>query len=204
MIEVEIRGKIENFDNTIKKFRKKAKFIKEKKRISFVYFRGQVNRDVREIRDDPVDLRARITNKQAELVLKYGQWGTEENRQEIVIPIKLENFEDSINFLKYLGWHTGVITLSDTFVFDYKGIEFSLVKNKIYDYFEAEILINKKGKIEESKKKILNAIKELNLKVIDEEEFMDFLNSLNNEKNLQFDFQKQSFKKIKKRFNEYF
>ncbi len=52
MHEVEIRGPIEDFDEILTFFNKEAKFIGEK---------------------DPRDLRLRVTNKKAELVIKYGQ-----------------------------------------------------------------------------------------------------------------------------------
>lgn len=87
MIEVEVRGKIEDFEKSIGKFRKFAKFIKEKNRFSLVYTRNEVPEDAREILEEKVDLRLRITNGEAEIALKYGSWGAEESREEIIIPI---------------------------------------------------------------------------------------------------------------------
>jgi len=98
MIEVEVRGKIEDdFDKVLDLFNQKAKFIEEKDRFSLIYFRHEVVKDVREIRDEKVDLRLRVTNKNAELTLNYGIWGGNDVRKEISIPILLDKFSDFVN-----------------------------------------------------------------------------------------------------------
>ncbi len=204
-IEVEVRGKLEgDFDKIISIFKEKAKFIKEKDRFSLIYSRRVLSKDVREIREDPLDLRLRITNKIPEMMLKFGRWGTRDQRHEISLPVSLENFEEAVDFLRYLDWNCGVITTTKTFVFDYKEIEFALVKNEIYNYFEAEMMVKDKSETEKARKTILSIIKEFGLKIIDEEEFINMLNKMNNAPGMQFDFKKQSFKEIKERFKEFF
>jgi adenylate cyclase class IV len=205
MIEVEIRGEIVEFDKLLKNFRSKAKFVKEKNRLSLIYCRYGLDKDInsKEVKEDPVDLRLRITNKQAEMILKYGRWGAEEQRHEISIPISLEQFEEAADFLKYLGWDKGIVTSTDTLVFNYKEIEFALVKTNSYNYFEAEILAKSKEDVEKAKSKIINTLKELNLKPMTEEEMTKNIDKMN-KSSTQFDFRKEDFSKIKKAFPNFF
>jgi adenylate cyclase class IV len=206
MFEVEIRGRLKNFEDTLKKFKSKAKFIEEKDRFSLVYFRNtfQHEGDVREVKDDPVDLRVRVTNKKAEIIMKYGKWGGSDKRKEISIPISLDKFEDSVDLLKCLDWYKGVVIATKTFVFDYKGIEFALVKNKDYNYFEAEKLAKSNQDLDKISQQIKEVCREFNLEPFDEEDFMDQINKINNSKENQFDFSKQDFRTIKSKFGEFF
>ena len=203
MIEVEVRGKIKDFENISTEFKRKAKFIKEKKRLSFIYFRDFVE-DARDVKEEKIDLRARITNKKAEIVMKYGAWGGSDSRKEISLPIELEKFEEAIDFLNCLDWNKGVIIATETFVFDYNGIEFALVKNKHFSYFEAEKMVKDKEEINKTNKEILESCKEFKLEPFTEGEFMEQINTLNNIKENQFDFSKQDFSIFKEKFKEYF
>ncbi len=203
MIEVEVRGKIKDFESVLKEFQKKAKFIQKKNRSSFVYFKEFV-KDARDVKEEKIDLRARITNKKAELVIKYGAWGGSDSRKEIFLPIEPKNFEEALDFLKHLGWDKGIIIATETSVFKYNEIEFALVKNKNFNYFEAEKIIKDKKDVNKTNKEILEFCKEFNLKPFTENEFMEQINTLNNIKENQFDFSKQDFSAIKKKFKEYF
>jgi adenylate cyclase class IV len=206
MIEVEVRGRIKDFDKTLAEFKSKAKFIQEKDRCSLVYLRNtfDINRDVRELKDDPVDLRVRITNKKSEIVMKYGKWGGSDRRKEISIPIDSKKFGDAVDLLKCLDWYSGVIMATKTFVFDYNGIEFALVKNKDYNYFEAEKLVEDSADSVKIQKEIKEVCKSLGLEVFDEEDFIDQINKINNNPENQFDFSKQEFSDFKKKFEEFF
>lgn len=203
MIEVEVRGKINEFENTLKEFREKAIFIQRKDRLSFVYFREFIE-DARMIKEEKVDLRARITNKKAEIIIKYGKWGGSDSRKEISVPIELKNFDDAIDLLKHLGWNKGVVIATETFVFDYNGIEFALVKNKSFNYFEAEKIIKDKKEINKTNKEIFELCKEFKLKPFTEDEFMEQINTLNNIKENKFDFNKNDFSILKEKHKEYF
>lgn len=202
-IEVEVRGGIKNFEETLASFRAKAKFVKEKDRFSMIYMRKHV-KDLNEIKDDPVDLRIRVTDKKAEIIMKYGQWGSSDERHEISIPIKLEDFDEAIQLFKYLGWDKGQFLPTKTYVFDYKGIEFALVDCEHYDYFEAEKIVGSKDEIEKAKREIEDACKELKLEIFKEEEFMEILNNMINVQSTLFDLSKQDFSEIKQKFKEFF
>ena len=204
--EVEFIGSLikEKFTELKHIFEKEGTFKKQKERLSFMYFRDKIPKDMEEIKDEPVDLRFRITNKEPEIVLKYGTFSGSHARREISLPLKADEPEKYIEFLSLLGWNICVTYATKTLVYMYKGIEFSLVEIKDYGYnFEAEILTNK-DKAGEAKKKISQELVQLELKPFDETGLNKQCNAINNQKDLQFDFSKQSFKEIKSKFKEFF
>ena len=206
MIEVELRGRItKGLQETLKEFGKEAKFLKEKDRFSLIYWRDEVTDDARDVKDDPVDIRIKVTNrKEAEITMKYGKWGVEEKRHEISIPIPLDKVSEAVDFLKYLGWKHGVVMATKTFSYGFKGVEFALVKAGKETYFEAEKVVENEGQAERAREKILDACAHFNLKIFSEEEFLDLVNSFNNAPGAKFNFDKDNFKDIKERFKEFF
>ena len=118
-IEVEVRGKIEgDFDKTLSLFKKKSKFIEEKDRFTLTFFNHGFVKDVREILNDPIDLRLRVTNKKAEIILKHGRFGGTDQRKEFSIPISLDKFDEAVEMFGLLGWNIGITFATKTFVFD--------------------------------------------------------------------------------------
>jgi len=203
MYEIELRGKINDFEKTFSFFKKNAKFLEEKNRFSLIYF-PKDTLNLREMEDDPRDLRLRVTNKKAELIIKYGQWGVKDSRREISIPIELSKFDDLAELLHYLGWSFGSMLATKTYVFVYKGIEFALVKNKFVNYFEAEKVIAKKEKSEEVMAEIEELCKSLGLTVFSKEEYYKAMDKINRAPGNTFDFRKQNFADIKKSYLEFF
>ncbi len=206
MIEVEARGEIKtDFNELIDKFKKIAEFKGVKERISFVYIRKGIDIDVREVLDDLVDLRLRVTNKKAEIIMKYGKWSGSDSREEYSVPIDLKDFESTINLFKCLDWNKGIIAITKTYVFDYKGIEFALVKYHDKEhYFEAEKMVENKKDIKKEEKFIKAECEKLGLIIFTGEEFMDYINYLNKNRNYKFDFKKQDFSYWKEKFKDYF
>jgi len=205
-IEVEMMGGINtNKFNSLKDFfDKNAKFKKKKERLTLMYFRDKIPLDIKEIKDEPVDLRFRVTNKQPEVVLKYGIFSGENARKEITLPLKPEEVENQIEFLKLLGWYVVVVYAVKTYVYDYNNIEFALVDIKDYGYnFEAEIMCVE-GEIENSKESLKKELDILGLKPFDSEGLDNQCNAINNNKNLQFNLNDTEFRLIKKRFKEFF
>jgi hypothetical protein len=204
-IEVEVRGKIVNFERTLEFFYNSAKFIEEKDRISFIYFReGKDVLNVKGVRDDPVDLKLRVTNKKAEMVMKYGRWGAEENRKEFLFPLELSKFSDVLEFFKNLDWFHGVIMDTKTFLFEYQGVEFALVRSGDVCYFEAEILVDEESEVGMAKTKILKVCSEAKLKLFEDEEFMVMMNGFNSREDRLFDMRVDSFEEIRDRFAGFF
>jgi len=204
-IEVEVRGKIKDFEGTLKSFYEKAEFIEEKDRISFIYFRaGSDGEDVNNVREDPVDLKLRVTNKQAEIVMKYGRWGAEESRKEFLFPIELEKFESALEFFKCLDWSKGVLMDTKTYLFNYNGVEFALVKSGDISYFEAEILVKTQNEVSDAIEKIKKVCFDVGLEIFEEKDFIDMMNRLNKRENRIFDMRKDNFENIKNKFREFF
>jgi len=205
-MEIEYIGKIskEKFEELKEKFGAEGKAKKNKQRISFMYFRDKIPADLEEIKDEDTDLRLRVTDVKPEVIVKKGLFTGSHARKETSIEFPIEKIEDYVDFLSSLGWNLGVIYATETFVFEYKGIEFSLVEIKDYGYnFEAEILTNEENEIK-AREKILEELKKLGLEAFDEKGLNKQCNNINNRKELQFDFSKQSFNQVRERFEEYF
>ena len=130
--------------------------------------------------------------------------GGHDARKEILIPIALEDFEKAVDFLKCLGWKCGVTMATKTYVFDYNGIEFALVSTEGLNYFEAEKLISKKSDNKKTLKEIQQACQDFEFQEFTSQQFVEELNKLNNRPGAKFDFEKQSFSEIKKRYKEFF
>ena len=180
-----------------------GKPIKTKRRISFMYFKNGIPSEFSQAEDDRVDLRLRITNGEPELILKQGSFTASHSRKETSIHFKLSEIQTYIDLLAGLGWKIVVAYGAETSVYTYNGMEFSLIKIKDYGYnFEAEILTSE-DKVAEAKQKIETELSKLELKPFHEQELNKQCNAINNKKELQFDFSKQSFKDIKGGFKEF-
>jgi adenylate cyclase class IV len=205
-IEVEYIGKIDqtDFSRLKQKFLSEGKFKKDKKRISFMYFRGGIPKEISEISNEQTDLRIRFTNKQPELIVKTGSFTGTHARKEISINFLLGDFQKYVDLLSSLDWKIGVIYATETNVYEFKGIEFSLVNIKDYGFnFEAEILTSQSGE-KEAKKKIELVLKELGLNPFDKKGLDNQCNTINNRTELQFNFSKQKTEDFIKRFREFF
>jgi len=205
-IEVEFIGAISKvkFLELKKKFEKDGVFKKRKERISFMYFRDKIPKDLSEIKNEDTDLRLRITNKEPEIIIKKGLFTGAHSRKEISIRFPMEEMQKYIDFLSALNWDIGVIYAVETFVYEYQGIEFSLVDIEDYGYnFEAEILTNTKDE-PMARKKIEAVLGELKLKPFDKNGLDKQCNEINNREGLRFDFSKQKIEKLRERFPKFF
>lgn len=151
-----------------------------------------------------IDLKLRITNKKTELVLKYGKWSGNDARKEFLFPIDSSKFEEVIEFLFILGFYYGVLQATKSYLYMYKGVEIVLVNvPKFGYYFEAEVTTNQNS-IKRTDQKITSVCKGLNLIVFDDKGLRKLLQDLNDRPGFRFNFKKQKFPDIKKRFRDYF
>jgi adenylate cyclase class IV len=203
-VEVEHRGLLteKKFTKLNKFLKKNGKFLGEKDRFSVIYSpRGKET--LRVIRS-PIDLKIRITNKKTELVLKYGRWSGNDARKEFLFPIDSRKFEEMTEFLMILGYYYGVLQATKTYCYLYKGIDFAIVKVPGWGYyFEAEIATNPES-IKKANEKIILVCKEFGLNVLGDKDFCNLCKNLNDRPGFRFNFKKQSFSDIKKRFIDYF
>ena len=204
-VEVEHRGRL-----TEKKFielkgflKRKSRFIGIKNRFSVIYSPSR-EKEVFKLNRSPIDLKVRITDKKAELVLKYGKWSGNDARKEFLFPIDSKKFGEMIEFLLILGFYYGVLQATKTYLYLYKGIELALVEVPNWGYyFEAEI-VTKPGNVRKANEKITKECEKLSISVLGDQDFCKLLKSLNDRPGYRFNFKKQEFSDIKKRFSSYF
>ncbi len=202
-VEVEHRGYLteEKHKELNNFFRKNGKFLGKKNRFSVIFW---PEKTLESCKRNPIDLKVRITNKKAELVLKYGKWSGNDARKEFLFPIDSKKFEEMIEFLQILGFYYGVLQATRTYVYRHKGIEFALVKVPEWGYyFEAEIsTVPERAK--KANAKIVKECQRLGIRAVGDKDFCKLLESLNARPGFRFNLKKQKFSEIKKRFNEYF
>lgn len=203
-IEVEHRGSLtqEKFKKLNNFLKKNGKFLEEKDRFSIIY--SPRGKETFGLGRSLVDLKLRITNKKTELVLKYGKWSGNDSRKEFLFPIESRKFEEAVEFLFILGFYYGVLQATKSYLYIYKGVEIVLVKVPRFGYyFEAEIMSDPDS-INIADQKIMSVCKELNISVFDNKGIRRLLQNLNDRPGFRFNFKKQKFSDIKKRFIEYF
>ncbi|MBL7156389.1 MAG: hypothetical protein ISS87_02240 [Candidatus Pacebacteria bacterium] len=204
-VEVEHRGYLaeRKFNESNKFLKKNGKYLDKQDRFSVIYSPSR-GKETFKLNRSPIDLKVRITNKKAELVLKYGRWSGNDARKEFLFPIDSKKFEEMIEFLLILDFYYGVLQATKTYLYLYKGIEFALVKVPGWGYyFEAEIVVNR-NLIAKANKKIMLVCRKIGLKVLNDKDFCKLLEDLNNRPGYRFNFKKQKFSDIKKRFISYF
>ena len=140
------------------------------------------------------DIRVRVTNGIPEIVVKLGSCGGSESRRELLFKGKKEEFETLVEIFGQLGFIKGTLAKRDAIIYDYKGIEFALVKTPgQHYYFEAEKMAHSKADFKKVENKIRKVCKELRLKVISKDGFFKFIEELNKTDNQIFEF--KDFKK---------
>ncbi len=204
-VEVEHRGRLSESEFMRNKsfFDKEGSFLGKNDRFSIIYSQNK-EEETENLSHSPIDLKLRITNKNEELVMKYGDWSANDARREFCFTLEKGKFEEMIDFLKILGHYHGVLQATKTHLYRYKEVDFYLVEVPGWGYyFEAEILTDP-SYIKEANKKIREVCEELEMKILGHQDFCKLLKSLNERPGYRFNFKKQSFSEIKKRFAEFF
>ena len=181
-IEVEIRGPLtkDEFDKLNTFLLNNGSFKEKKERVLIDYSSGMENRTK--------DIRIRETNGVPEIVLKLGSWGGTESREEVLIKTESNKFESLVKVFGELGFEKGVLCVRNSLVYDYKGIEFALVEVPNHSiFFEAEI-VSTQADSEEAERSIKQVCDKLNLKVFTKDDFFEYVNKLNKEANINFDY----------------
>lgn len=196
-IEVEIRGPLTKAGYLkLEKFLKKnGHFVQKKDRILIDYSSENI-----ESRNN--DIRLRVTNKIPEIVIKRGKLGGSDQRQEISVLTKKNNFDNLVKIFAILGFKKGILCVRNGNIYEYKGIEFSIVEvpNHSY-YFEVEKLIRSDKNKNIVKLELIKMCKKLNLKVFSDKGLFLYLRKLNNEANEVFDYKNYKDDYFKRRFD---
>lgn len=203
-IEVEHRGLLteKQFKELNIFLKKNGKLLGVKDRFSVIY--SPPGKKSFKLHRSPIDLKLRITNKKTELVLKYGKWSGNDARKEFSFPIDSKKFEEAVEFLQALGFYYGVLQATKTYFYLYQDVELAAVKVPGWGYyFEAEIIASRNS-VKKANRKIVSVCQELNLNVLNDKDFCKLLKDLNARPGFRFNFEKQKFLVIKKRFANYF
>src|SRR3989338_5024919 len=134
-IEVEVRSFLskEEYDRLLRFFQKEARFTSEEEQET-LYF------------DGPQDLRIQKTDKSAKVWLKKGKMH-DDYREEIEVPVAIEQFEHLKSLFLALGHAVSIIWLRKRISFDWEGITICLDDTKGYGrVIELEIMSNEVDK----------------------------------------------------------
>ncbi len=178
-IEVEIRGPLNQ-----KQYEEITKHLKD-----FFVDKGRFNRYVidfttPELYKQNLDVRARVTNGQTELVVKVGEWGTNIRQENIV---KCENFKSLVNILSVMVAKKGIAyhRVSERFEKDDMEIALIIVPGHSM-FYEAEICTDAEGALE-AEARLVEWAKSLGLEVWQKEGFLAYVDILNKEANDKID-----------------
>lgn len=203
--EIEQRGRLskEKHDELAKFFSENGKTLEKKHRISLIWCTAKNN--IAEVKDEEIDLRLRVTNGEGEVVLKHGKWGGKDARKEFSFKVEnIEKFWDYLEFVRILGYQKFLLTETIKEDFLYKGIDFSLVEIPEWGYyFEAEILAEK-NEIDQANHKIETIVGEVGLEIINEADYHELLDSINNRPGGRLEMTDETVEKIKPKFAKYF
>ena len=128
-----------------------------------------------------VDIRLRSTNGFCEIMLKRK---TETAREEISLELNHNNLENAKEVMKELGCTTAVWMHRLKEIYDYGGIEWSLVIcPENIRYYEAEIEVTSEDDISEAEAKIKQEAHKLGLEVLDDDATRELISELNTKAN---------------------
>ncbi len=198
-IEIEVRGPLskEKFESLVDLFEKDGKKTAEKDRILIDYstfLEGGVENRKK-------DIRLRVTNGVPEIIVKIGEWGGTDQRKELAVFTKPGSFDTLVEIFAMLGFSKGVLCVRKSKVYEYKGIEFALVEVPGHSYyFEAEKMAGENDDVNKITEEIKQVCKDLNLEMFDQQQFFDYINTLNKEANEIFDYQTYTPNYFKNRF----
>lgn len=185
--EVEVRGPLtkEKFAQLEQFLQSNGTFEHKSKRLSVCY--TILRPEDTEVSSD-LDIRARITDEEPELVIKVGKWKGSDMRKEVSVQVRRGEFANLIAVCATLGYTEAIVSESLTVVYQYQGVEFSLVNKSDHSYFfEAEILVEANADKEKVQKSIQNLCHQLGLSLFTDEQFFDYIKLLNKEVNIHFD-----------------
>ena len=188
MIEVEMRGPL-----TKEQYQELKKFLQNQENSDHkITFKGKKERlmvcctGIEELKTNPnaKDLRAKITNGKAELSLKKGNWAAEDQREEVSVYLKQDQFLNLLTAFRLLD-HQRVIWAqrnSERYMID--EIELAIIEVPGHSiFFEVEIEVESKDQIEPARQKMINLCQKLNLSFYTDEEWYQTVEQLDKEAN---------------------
>ena len=171
------------------------------RRLSVMFF-GKVE-------NEQVDIRVRITNGDAEVVVKRGRFGAH-NRTEKSVPIKTNQFLEFVRFFVACGFtqtqHPGYIPkVAERFTHDFsdgKGTVLSLVRAGSIVYLEVERM-STILQVPVNKQKVLKHLQDLKLKPINDKQFVTLCKKLSKQEDWTFRGTPNQHRRLAKLLREY-
>jgi predicted adenylyl cyclase CyaB len=189
--EVELRGRMTSRKfQDIKKFLDENGTFKQEKNRVFYDFSNFIPGEG--LRGRTKDFRIRETNGQPEVILKLGEWGGSDCREELSVLTEKNSTETLLKIFGEMGFIKAIKGVRHTLAYDYKDIEIALVEVPGHSYyFEAEIVAPANSDHTEVYKKIKAELDELGLETFSDEGFHDYIDQLNSESNEVYEYQKE-------------
>lgn len=183
-IEVEVSGpldEVQRIQNFLDKNGKKTN-VKHRVLIDYSTFLDDG------LRNRKKDIRLRITNGTPEIIVKLGDWTSSNHRKELSVFTEKGSFDRLVQIYAALGYTKGMLCERITQVYEYDGIEFALVEIPGHSFhFEAEIMASSDD-VERARRHIEETCNKLGLKIFSDDEYMDYIETLNKEANEVFDY----------------
>lgn len=181
--EVEVRGPIHNqqeYARVEEVLKKEGTFVREDKRIIIDYstfLDGGV-------RERTLDIRARVTNGEPEMIIKRGSWGGDEVREEVSVPVHKGKFFDLLRAYALLGYTKGVLVARKSRVYTYRDTEIVLVTIPGHSsFYEAEHIVQHEAQHDAARASLEGVVQSLGLETFSDEEWFSYVETLNKEAN---------------------
>lgn len=197
-IELELRAEIlsKDFDTVLSKLKNNGEFISRANRLSVMFFG--------EYKNEFVDIRIRVTDKESEIVVKKGGLHSH-NRIELSQKISNDQFMGMVRIISQLGFDSKVGERENwNFKFSDKIIV-SLVKAGNLSYLEIEKMTDEINQYKD-KKQLLGIAKKIDVKVIEDKKYFDnFCKRLFEAGDWKFNNTKEEYERIEESLrNRYF
>ncbi len=149
---------------------------------------------IEELKTNPKakDIRAKITNGKAELSIKLGNWGAEDQREETSIYIKQNQFMNLIKGFRLLGHKKVIWAQRNSERYQIGEIELAIIEVPGHSiFFEIEIEVEKQEQVQAAREKIINLAKKLKLSFYTDQEWFQSVEKLDKEANRFLNLEKQ-------------
>lgn len=181
--EVEVRGPIRDtgeYERVLAVLEREGTFVREDKRV-IVDYSTFLDGGVRE---RTLDIRARITNGEPEMIIKRGTWGGDEVREEVSVPVHRGKFFDLLRAYALLGYTKGVLVVRKSKVYQYRDAEFVLVTIPNHSsFFEVERIVEHEAEHDAARAALEEVVQSLVLETFSDEEWFAYIETLNREAN---------------------
>lgn len=181
--EVEVRGPIRDtgeYERVLAVLEREGTFVREDKRV-IVDYSTFLDGGVRE---RTLDIRARITNGEPEMIIKRGTWGGDEVREEVSVPVHRGKFFDLLRAYALLGYTKGVLVVRKNRVYRYRDTEFVLVTIPNHSsFFEIERIVEHEAEHDAARAVLEEVVQSLSLETFSDEEWFAYIETLNKEAN---------------------